>query len=198
MTAAASAVHIAAPEALIFFSGFNYDTNLAPVVQGLPLTGTLGTSTENLTASFIPSSYPYRNKIILELHKYDFEHTQLSCGSFGNQLLNAGYNTLDISSTSKAKLHLPVVLSEWGFIQNGTYWNQTTYSKCLVEFMGNWKPSGWMQWELGGSFYVQTRDGKGTRDLDEAWGLLNHWWNGTRDSITVKESLGRMIEATLV
>ncbi|KAH9204480.1 hypothetical protein DL95DRAFT_398475 [Leptodontidium sp. 2 PMI_412] len=105
----------------------------------------------------------------------------------------------DGNHNSSAKLHLPMLLSEWGFIQNGTYWNQTTYNKCLIEFMGKYKPSGWMQWELAGSFYRKTSYATGVQvqDLDEAWGLLDHEWKGTRSVVTVENSLTKMIEATL-
>lgn len=198
MTAAAAAVHKAAPEALITFSGLNYDVTLAPVVQGLLLNGTAGTSTAGKSATFKPTDFPFRNKIILELHKYDFENTQASCSSFGASLYNAGYSTLNTTDPS-AKLHLPMLLSEWGFIQNGTYWNQTSYNRCLIEFMGKWKPSGWMQWEVAGSFYLKTSyaTGVSVQDLDEAWGLLDHEWKGTRSPVTVENSLQKMVEATL-
>ncbi|KAL2071099.1 hypothetical protein VTL71DRAFT_12334 [Oculimacula yallundae] len=198
MTAAAEAVHRAAPDALITFSGLNFDITLSPIVEGRLLQGTNGTSTAGKSATFNLSSYPYSNKTVLELHKYDFENTQASCASFGASLYNNGYKTLNTSDTS-AKLHLPMLLSEWGFIQNGTYWNQTTYNKCLIEFMAKYKPSGWMQWELAGSFYRKTTYGSGAQvqDLDEAWGLLDHEWKATRSPVTVQNSLQKMIDATL-
>lgn len=198
MTAAADAVHAVAPEALITFSGLNYDVTLSPVIQGQLLNGTTGTSTAGKSALFTPSSYPYANKLVFELHKYDFENTQASCSAFGASLYNNGYKTLNESDTS-AKLHYPMLLSEWGFIQNGTYWNQTTYNKCLIEFMGKYKPSGWMQWELAGSFYRKTSYATGVQvqDLDEAWGLLDHEWKETRSPVTVENSLQKMIDATL-
>lgn len=63
--------------------------------------------------------------------------------------------------------------------------------------MNKWKPSGWMQWELSGSFYVQTRAAT-LQDVDETWGLLNHNWTTIRSPLTVKESLYAMIKATLI
>ncbi|MAD87690.1 MAG: hypothetical protein CL912_32420 [Deltaproteobacteria bacterium] len=198
MTAAADAVHAVAPDALITFSGLNYDVTLSPVIQGQLLNGTTGTSTAGKSALFTPYSYPYAHKIVFELHKYDFENTQASCSDFGASLYNNGYKTLN-ESDSSAKLHYPMLLSEWGFIQNGTYWNQTTYNKCLIEFMGKYRPSGWMQWEVAGSFYRKTSYATGVQvqDLDEAWGLLDHEWKKTRSPVTVENSLQKMIDATL-
>lgn len=84
--------------------------------------------------------------------------------------LNAGYKTLDLPTTSKAKLHFPVVLSEWGFIQNGTYWNQITYSKYLMEFMeklnqvvgcnGSWEGVFMFRREMGGVREIWIRRGE--------------------------------------
>ncbi|KAH6675847.1 glycoside hydrolase superfamily [Halenospora varia] len=196
MTTAASIVHSSAPDALIFFSGLNYDVITSPLTSGYPLNGTTGTGTAGKSAIFAPEKFEFKDKIVLELHKYDFEHTQASCSSFANSLITAGYSTLNTTSPA-VKYHLPMVLSEWGFIQNGTYWNQTSYNECLIQFMGRWKPSGWMQWEVSGSFYVKTSGGVSVQDLDEAWGLLDHEWKGVRSRVTVDNSLRRMIEATL-
>lgn len=199
MTAGASTVHAVAPGALKFFSGFNFDVDISPIPLGLALTGTNGTSTEGKVAYFNPSHFPFADKIVLELHKYDFEHTNLSCDAFGAVLYDAGYSTLNRTDPA-VKYHLPVMMTEWGFAQDGIYWNSTTYNKCLIEFMDKWKPSGWMQWELSGSFYTQTRVRvpPTIQDLDEGWGLLNHNWTAIRSPITVENSLDKMLKATLI
>lgn len=200
MTAAASVVHAAAPKALIFFSGFNYDENLIPVVEGEVLNGTAGTSTAGKSATFNPGDFAWKDKMVLELHKYDFENTQAACDAFAETLYVEGYNTLNATDPAVV-YHLPMILTEWGFIQNGTYWNQTTFNPCLIKFMQNLKDrgvaSGWIQWELSGSFYIKTSDGVSIQDLDEAWGLLNHNWTAIRSPITVANSLQKMIDATL-
>jgi endoglucanase len=197
MTRAASVVHKAAPGALITFSGLDYDVTLAPIVKGESLTGTANTSTAGLSAIFNPSDFPFEHKIVLELHKYDFEHTKATCESFAKSLYDAGYSTLNTTDPS-VKVHLPMLLTEWGFIQDGSYWNTTTYNKCLIEVFGKWKSSGWMQWETAGSFYIKSswQTGTSVQDLDEAWGLLNHNWTATRSPITVQESLEKIIAAT--
>jgi endoglucanase len=196
MTEAASAVHKSAPRALIFFSGLNYDTIISAIPLGKQLNGTIGTSTEGKVAYFDPKKLPYTNRIVLEIHKYDFENTQISCEAFGNALYNAGYSSINTGDAA-VKYNFPVLLTEWGFAQNGTYWRDTTYNKCLIEFMGKWKPAGWMQWALGGSYYIRNFRGISPQDDDEAWGLLNHNWTGIRSQVTVDNSLTKMVEATL-
>lgn len=109
---------------------------------------------------------------MLELHKYDFEHTQLSCSSFGNSLSQVGFLAVD-DRNPETKFLFPVVLTEWGFAQDGVYWNRTTYNRCLIEFVDYWKV-GWFQWELSGSFYVRTRSGVSIQDEDETWGKQKH------------------------
>ena len=92
---------------------------------------------------------------------------------------------------------MPIVLTEWGFIQNGTYWFDTTYNDCLIQFMTEYKPSGWIQWELSGSFYIKSTGVPlvSVQDVDEGWGLLNHTWNVIRSPIMVANSLDKMISA---
>jgi endoglucanase len=195
MTAAAAAVHSSAPGVLLFFGGIDFDTTISAIPLGQPLTGTNGTSTEGKTAYFNPSHFPYANRIVLELHKYDFEHTQATCEDFAASLYGAGYSTLNTTDPA-VKYHLPVMLTEWGFAQDGVYYNSTTYNTCLIQFMEKWKPSGWIQWELSGSFYVQTRAAT-LQDVDEGWGLLNHNWTAIRSPVTIQNSLDAMRKAIL-
>jgi endoglucanase len=196
MTAAADAVHKAAPEALIFFSGLSYNTYIDPIPLGKTLNGTRNTPTANKSAKFVPSKFAYSNKIVLEIHKYDFEATHNPCPAFKKSWYNQGFQAVNPSDNA-TKYLMPMVISEFGFIQNGTYWNQTTYNKCLIEMVKDWKV-GWMQWELSGSFYLQTRPGrtpKTIQGLDEAWGLLNYDWSAVRSPVTVENSLKKLIAA---
>ncbi|KAF2874278.1 glycoside hydrolase superfamily [Massariosphaeria phaeospora] len=196
MTAAADAVHEADPEALIFFSGLSYDTYIDPIPLGKTLNGTKGTLTTGKTAVFVPENFAWKDKIVLEIHKYDFEATQDDCKSFKSKWYQKGFQALDASNPA-TKYLFPMVLSEWGFIHNGTYWNQTTYNKCVIEMVQEWQFS-WMQWELSGSFYLQTRPNRTPQTLqgpEEFWGLLNYNWSDVRDPVTVENSLDKMIAA---
>jgi endoglucanase len=196
MTAAADAVHKADPDALIFFSGLSYDTYIDPIPLGKTLSGTSGTTTAGKTAKFVPSDFAFKDKIVLEIHKYDFEATQDDCATFKKKWYQKGFQAIN-PQDSATKYLFPVVISEWGFIHNGTYWNQTTYAKCLVEMVKEYKV-GWMHWELSGSFYLQTRPGRNPhtiQGLDEAWGLLNYDWTAIRSPVTLDNSLYKMIGA---
>jgi endoglucanase len=196
MTAAASAVHDADPNALIFFSGLSYDTYIDPIPLGKTLNGTAGKPSAGKTAKFVPSTFAYKDKIVLEIHKYDFEATKDDCATFKRKWYQKGFQAINPQDPA-TKYLFPMVISEWGFINNGTYWNQTTYAKCLVEMVKEYKV-GWQHWELSGSFYIQTRPGrtpKTIQGLEEFWGLLNYDWTAIRSPVTLENSLYKMIDA---
>lgn len=196
MTQAANAVHEVAPGVLIFFSGLSYDSYIDPIPLEKTLNGTPGTSTARKTAKFVPSEFAWANKIVLELHKYDFEATQNRCPTFKANWYKQGFQAVNKTDPT-TKYLFPVAITEWGFIQNGTYWNQTTYNRCLIEMVKDYRVS-WMQWEISGSFYLQTRPNRTPntiQGLEEYWGLLNYGWNNVRDSVTIKNSLEKMIAA---
>jgi endoglucanase len=196
MTDAANSVHTANSNVLIFFSGLSYDTYINQIPTGQTLTGTSGTSSAGKTAKFVPSDFAFQEKIVLEIHKYDFEGTHDDCTTFKKKWYGAGFQAVNPQDKS-TKYVFPVVISEWGFINNGVYWNQTTYAKCLIEMVKEYKV-GWMHWELSGSFYLQTRpfrNPKTIQGLDEAWGLLNYNWTAIRSPVTLENSLYKMIAA---
>jgi endoglucanase len=184
MTSAADAVHNADPDALIFFSGLSYDTYIDPIPLGKTLNGTKGTSTAG-------------KKIVLEIHKYDFEATQDDCATFKRKWYQKGFQAINPQDPA-TKYLFPMVISEWGFIQNGTYWNQTTYAKCLIEMVKEYQVS-WQHWDISGSFYLQTRPGRKPKEtiqgLEEFWGLLNYDWSTIRSPVTLENSLYKMIDA---
>jgi endoglucanase len=197
MTAATDAVHNADPDALIFFSGLSYDTYIDPIPLGKTLNGTAGTASAGKTAKFVPTDFAYKDKIVLEIHKYDFEATQDDCATFKRKWYQKGFQAVN-SQDPATKYLFPVVISEWGFIQNGTYWSQTTYAKCLVEMVKEYQVS-WQHWELSGSWYIQTRPGRKPLETivagDETWGLLNYDWTAIRSTVTLENSLYRMVNA---
>ena len=197
MTEAADAVYKADPDGLIFFSGLSYDTYIDPIPLGKTLNGTDGRPSTNKTAVFKPEDFAFKDKIVLEIHKYDFEATQDDCETFKSNWYKKGFQSVNPDDPS-TKYLFPMVISEWGFIQNGTYWNQTTYAKCLIEMVDQYKVS-WMHWELSGSFYLQTRPGRQPQEtiqgLEEFWGLLDYNWSNIRSQITLENSLYKMIGA---
>ena len=196
MTAAADAVHSADPDALIFLSGLDYDTYIDPLPLGKPLYGTKGTPTAGKTAIFDPDKFAWKDKIVLEIHKYDFEATQDDCETFKSKWYRKGFQAVD-AGNPETKFLFPMVISEWGFIRNDTYFLQTSYNNCTVEMVRDWQV-GWMHWELGGSFYLQTRPGRSPRTiqgLEEFWGLLSYRWDAVRSPVTEENSLEKMVAA---
>lgn len=179
MTDAASGIHAANEDTLIFFSGLNYDTTLAPVTAG----DDLGDG-----RIFNISAYDYAGKIVFELH--DYENSATDCAELQAGLYDHGFNAMDTSSSTTAKNIAPVVLTEFGFAQNGTDY-LGTYAQCLKDFVTR-KHAGWMQWVLAGSYYIRS----GTQDFDETWGLLDHAWNIWRDPTAVQKYTEPMVYDT--
>lgn len=175
----AAAIHGAHADVLVFVSGLNYDGYLTPVVRGTALTP--GTGRWN-TGDFGPG---LADKLVLELHNYDGGAT--SCDGLMASLDEDGLQALD----SGAPNTFPVVMSEWGFAQDATTW-QGVYASCLASKLPAQKV-GWMIWVLAGSYYVRS----GTKDFDEAWGLLTHDWSTWRSPKFVNGALMDMVAKTV-
>ena len=172
------------PDALIYLSGLDGGTNLALVTAGTALTP--GTQLFN-RADFGAAG---RDKLVLELHKYNFFDQPFNCTAARAEMLTAGFNALD-NATTPAERQFPVVMSEWGFEQNSVAW-KGDYAVCLRSFLPE-RGAGWMIWELGGSYYL--REGK--QDHDESWGLLDHEWKDWRSKEHIDGGLVPMIKATM-
>lgn len=190
MTTAAQAVHDGASNVLIFFGGLESDTDMSKIPTNQSLDGTILTPTWGKTAYFEPSSFSFANKIVLEVHKYD----QLvvpymgDCASWSSDEYSKGFQALNSSDPSTV-YQLPVVMTEWGFAQdNSTY--QNPYPQCLAGFTEQQK-FGWLQWAIQGSYYLR----QGTQDADEGWGLLSHDWGSLRSTVAVQNITDRMRDA---
>lgn len=140
----ADAVNAANPEPLIFYSGLHFDTDLANVTAGIPLTPD--------GSVFDISDFCYADKIVFELHNYNNALADANCANFN--LTKSGYNAMDISSTSTAKNFAPVVLTEFGFPQTPTNYT-LPYAQCIKEYLTTalpGGPGGWIHWAVGGSY----------------------------------------------
>lgn len=187
----ADAIHMANPDVLIFLSGLNGDMDLQPVVEGTPLIPSNTTFNRDDFA-------PYQDKLVLELHSYDIVTPVLDCPSYNVNLFTAGYSATVTSyangTASRAKNRFPVVMTEWGFTQDDTTWRNRTYAQCVQAFLRDVVPgSGWMVWEIGGSYYVR----EGRQDADETWGLLTHDWSEWRSPSYVEGGLKPLVGASL-
>ncbi|KAH6871784.1 beta-1,6-galactanase [Thelonectria olida] len=178
---ATEAINSANSDTLIFLSGLNYDTTLAPVVRGTALTP--GTEVFNLD-----DFSGYADKLVLELHNYATSST--SCSSLKSDLYGKGFQAMN-ASDSTTKNVFPVLMTEWGFLMTDSTW-KGVYNTCLAEFLPEGS-AGFMLWVLVGSYYIRS----GTQDFEETWGLLSHDWSGWRNEDFVQQSFAPMIEATL-
>ncbi|KKK16942.1 hypothetical protein ARAM_003756 [Aspergillus rambellii] len=178
MTSAARAVNAANPEALVFLSGLNYDTELGPI----PTASDLGHGTR-----FYLSDFDFADRLVLELHDYNTGAT--SCDSLSASLRSTGFDALDASDSSIVNV-MPVVLSEFGFNQDNTTW-EGVYASCIRQ----WIPEqhvGWMVWTISGSYYIR----QGTQDMDDTWGILDHTWSDWRSPEAIDQGLKKMVEAS--
>ncbi|KXJ90236.1 glycoside hydrolase superfamily [Microdochium bolleyi] len=209
MKRGAAAVHDANANLLIYLSGLDGDTTLAPIVQGAPLTGTSTSGTAPALFSRDDFAPGFADKLVLELHVYwniagsvgggnaaalDASPPTADCSSLASYLDRAGFSTLTNSTASQ---QYPMVLTEFGFDQSASQVpallrQPTGYASCLLSYLRDSKAS-WMLWAVGGSYY--TREGQA--DADEPWGLLSHDWSQWRAREFVEGRLVPLVNKTL-
>lgn len=154
MVPAAEAVHGNNSEALILFSGLDYDHDIIFLTQGNVIDG----------VSWEPAEYSFRDQIVYELHNYDGSAD--SCPDLQEGLVDFGYGAMDVED----ELHpnkFPVVMTEFGFNQeDGAY--LSVYAQCIRDFLLNLPggPGGWIQWVIAGTYYIR----EGTQDFEDPWG----------------------------
>ncbi|KAK0744584.1 glycoside hydrolase family 5 protein [Apiosordaria backusii] len=144
------AVNKANPSLLIFLSGLNYDTTVAPFFDG-------STLSPGNTRFSLGDFSGYANKLVLEIHNYETGIN--SCSSLQYNLFNKGFKAM----TAEAKIQFPVLLTEFGFAMDASTW-RGTYATCLASYLPAQK-AGWTIWVLAGSYYVR----EGRQDYDEGW-----------------------------
>ena len=155
MTAAASAVHEANSDVLIFFSGLESDFNIEPAVGGSTLL--------DPGFSFSVAEYEWAGKFVFEMHEYD-EGISSSCPVYEALLDSFGADATTKNGTGSNRA--PLVITEWGHDEtdaSGAY--NSSYSTCLTQFMVD-RQFGWMLWVLAGSYYIRS----GVQDSDESYG----------------------------
>lgn len=155
MTAAASAIHSANPDVLIYFSGLDSDFNIEPAVGGSAI--------QDPAFSFNVADYEWSDKFVFEMHEYN-EGLSNSCAVY-EAVLN-GFGADATTKTGSGANRAPLVISEWGYAQSdgsGAY--NSAYATCLRDFMAE-RQFGWMLWVLGGSYYIR----EGIQNYDETYG----------------------------
>ena len=154
MIPAAESVHGNNSDALIFFSGLNYDLDNTFFIQNQTWNG----------ATFTPAAYDFQEKIVYEIHNY--QNSASSCDDIRPGMYNNAYCAMNLSDPACPN-HGPTVLTEFGFDQtDGSY--TKPYAKCISSIVTEQPggPGGWMQWALGGSYYIRS----GIQDYEETWG----------------------------
>lgn len=195
MIDAANIVNAAAPDALVFISGLNYDHELNPIIAGKPF----GPPEDNRV--FNLSDFSYADKIVFELHSYD--NSIANCTFFQYELYLRGFSALDVTPQKTARNIAPVVLTEFDFAQNSSDY-QGVYASCLKDFLtGDNRvlnasrirgPIGHFEWNLGGSYYIR----EGIVDHDDWWALLNHDWSHWRNHTVLNAYQIPLIRETLL
>ena len=148
-------INAANKDVLIFMSGLNFDTTMAPITTG----ANLGSGTV-----FNKANFAYADKLVIELHNY--QTTSTDCNAIKSGLYNGGYNGMNLTDP-KVKNHFPVLLTEFGHAQTAADY-ASVYSTCLKDYLGGLK-GGWMYWVLSGTYYIR----EGRQDADESWGKTN-------------------------
>ncbi|QDS77358.1 hypothetical protein FKW77_005508 [Venturia effusa] len=174
MKPCAQQIQLANPDAIVFFSGLKFDTDLSAVTAQQDLGGGQKFSKED----FLPG------KIALELHNYMLGAKD--CKTITDVLYPHGWNALHESNP----LVLPVVMTEFGFRQTANA-SSTPYAQCLKTFFEK-ERAGWIYWVLAGSYYIRS----GNKDSDETWALLNHDWSDWRAPEVVENYFIPMAEGT--
>jgi hypothetical protein len=176
----AAAINSNNADVLILLSGLDFDTWLTPVVQGTSLTPGTGTfSLSDFTG--------YADKLVLEIHNY--ANSATSCSSLESSLYTDGFQALHAEDSATVNV-FPVVLTEFGFLQDATTW-EGVYATCIASYLSE-QSAGWFIWVLAGSYYTRS----GTQDYDETWGLLTHDWSTWRSPEYVEGGLTPLVNAT--
>lgn len=178
-----NAIHSANPDVLVFLSGINGGVDLSTVVNGEPF--------EPSNQTFNKSDFAgYEDKLVLELHSYDIVIPVDNCPLYNENLFDAGYSAVRDNATNK----FPVMMTEFGFTNDATTWQNDTYAECVQAFLKDQVPNqGWMIWVISGSYYVR----QGKQDYDETWGLLNHDWSDWRSPEFINGGLKPLVSETL-
>ncbi|KAJ1325822.1 cellulase family glycosylhydrolase [Microdochium nivale] len=206
MRRGAAAIHDANPDLLVYLSGLDGDTTLAPIVQSTPLSGASTSALPPHVFSRDEFAPGFPDKLVLELHVYwniagsvgggnaatlDSRPPTADCSSLASYLDGAGFSTL---TNTSALQQYPMVLTEFGFDQSraDALLASPGYASCLLSYLRDSQAS-WMLWPLGGSYYVR----EGERDADEPWGLLTHDWSRWRAVEFVDSALVPLVEETI-
>jgi endoglucanase len=84
---------------------------------GKILNETASKVTATKTAVFRPDDFVFKDKVVLEIHKYDLGAIKDDCGTFKSKWYKKGFQSVKPEDTA-TKYLFPMVISEWGFFNN--------------------------------------------------------------------------------
>lgn len=190
MTQGADAIHEANPDILILWSGMQYAEDLSALTSGKNyLTAPCYKCTAIRDAYrrepkyFNLSDHAWADKLVWEIHLYSMSEDidTGTCPIIEAGFYRNGFNALGIDPPAacnitqdcpKAVRETPVIISEFGSVQNATIFNNTLQN-CLQEYTVRNSVS-WMMWSVAGSYRIRS----GVQDFHDTWALKNATWDG--------------------
>ncbi|KAI1327873.1 glycoside hydrolase family 5 protein [Xylariaceae sp. FL0255] len=178
LTTAATGVHSKNSDLLIIIGG----ANSAEDLSYLKTQGTLDFSA--WSGKHVWEWHNYAFSVQFDLFQGDCSALQDAWGYYDGFVLTQGEDYT-----------APLILSEFGFgmtggpnsgLTDGDY----SYFTCLKEYLGD-NDSEWIIWAIQGSYYVR----EGQVDYDEGYGVLDHNWDGLRNT-ALPTLLGSLFNAT--
>ncbi|KAH9213505.1 glycosyl hydrolase family 5 protein/cellulase [Leptodontidium sp. 2 PMI_412] len=153
----ALAVHQADPEGLVVIGGINYALDLGFLRE----------------KNFDRQRLGIEKKTVWEFHTYSWSNSQTAnCSGYAPILDSAAGFLLESNKPYTG----PLILSEFGWAQDGPTQGEQAYYDCLVGWVEE-KDVGWAYWALQGSYYIR----EGRVDYDETFGLLSRDWKDWRN-----------------
>ena len=188
MTAGADTIHAANPDLLITWSGMQYDQDLSALTARKNLLDSpcykctaVRDASRRKPVYFDLDSHPWANKLVWELHLYGTSEDidTGTCPVIEAAFYRNGFNALGIPPPEGCKIThdcpsaqrlTPVILSEFGSLQNASIYNDTL-ENCIKTFTKAHKIS-WAMWAIAGSYRIKS----GVQGAVATGGMTNANW----------------------
>ncbi|KAF7194923.1 Glycosyl hydrolase 5 family protein [Pseudocercospora fuligena] len=189
-TEATNAIYQTNPDILVSWSGMQFDQDLSALTSGLDLNTAPCYKCDAIRDRYTRDplifdldSHPWADKVFYELHLYSMSEDQDTdnCPIIEAELYQNGYNALGIDPPAacnitgacmKAVRETPVIMSEFGWAQDETLFNDTLQG-CIRNFTTQHNIS-WAMWSLAGSYRIRS----GGQGVSDTWALSNYDWDG--------------------
>ncbi|KAL3635628.1 hypothetical protein CASFOL_020175 [Castilleja foliolosa] len=165
MQQGAKTIHKQNPDLLVIISGLYWDSTLEFLKQK-------------------PLKLNFNNKTVYEAHRYSFgipgqldwvTQTNQACADL-NRAARENYLFL-----TKGNNPFPLFFSEFGADQSGQNEAGNRFISCMLAMLAE-NDLDWALWTFQGSYMFR----EGSIDLDEAYGVMDHNWDGPRNPMFLK------------